>query len=159
MFNNPQHTVQFEFLRSLGVTLGEASHDCCFCVSLVLNPLPISGSNSMTEFWNKVADRSSSHPLDWLVLAMRENIQLSFSSGVISAHVQSSLWAYQFWKVIKLVNEPLLLSDDASFCFSGDLYGSAATSGCQSGQKAFHQHVFKPMLNAPDNPRTHGVLN
>jgi hypothetical protein len=67
-------------------------------------PLAYQWFKSMVDFWNKVAARSSSHPQDWLVLAMRENIQLSFSSGVVPAHVRSSLWAHQFRKVIDSLN-------------------------------------------------------
>jgi hypothetical protein len=153
MFNNPQHTVQFEFLRSLGGHIRRSIPRLLLLREFGTQPLAYQWFKSMTDFWNKVADRSSSHPFDWLVLAMRENIQLSFSSGVISAHVQSSLWAYQFRKVINLLNEPLLLSDDASFASLVTSTAPLPPVDVDQAKKAFHQHVFQPILNAPDNPR------
>jgi hypothetical protein len=47
----------------------------------------------------KVVDCQSGDSSDWLVLAMRENAQLSEAAG-IAAHVRSSLWAGQFQKLL-----------------------------------------------------------
>jgi hypothetical protein len=52
-----------------------------------------------------VGCRSGDDPSDRLVLAMRENAQLSASSSVIDVHVRSSLWASQLQKLLHSLHD------------------------------------------------------
>jgi hypothetical protein len=87
MLTNPQHAVQFDFPRALG---GRVRKSISKLVMLRdefgTQPLAYQWSKSAVCFWNKVVDRQNGDPSDWLVLAMRENAQLSVSTG-IAAHV------------------------------------------------------------------------
>jgi hypothetical protein len=80
MLTNPQHAVQFDFLRALGGRLRKSSPKLLLLREFGTQPLAYHWFKSAVCFWNKVVDRQGGDPSDWLVLAMQENIQMSASS-------------------------------------------------------------------------------
>jgi hypothetical protein len=152
MLTNPQHAVQFDFLRALGGRLRKSISKLVMLREFGTQPLAYQWFKSAVCFWNKVVDRQNCDPSDWLVLAMRENAQLSVSTG-IAAHVRSSLWAGQFQKLLHS------LPDASSFLpgGAGSTFDISVTPWpsihVDQASKAFHRLVFSPLLSPSDDPR------
>jgi len=83
---------------------------------------------------------SSGDPSDWLVLAMRGNMQLSVS-GDRPAQVRSGLWASQFHKVLRSLGE-LSVWPDGVTGMQVDAGTPSPTVDVDHLTEAFHQHVF-----------------
>jgi hypothetical protein len=151
MLNNPQHAVQFEFLRSLGGRMRKSVPRLLLLREFGTHPLASQWFKSIICFWNKVATRGSGDPSDWLVLAMRENIKLSVS-GDLPAQVRSGLWVSQFQKVLRSLGELSVWPDGVAAMHVDDDVPLPTVDVTQVTE-AFHQHVFKPLLDVNINPR------
>lgn len=152
MLNNPQHATQFEFLRSLGGRLRKSVPKLLLLREFGAQPLAYHWFKSAVRFWNKVAERSSSDPSDWLVLAMRENIEQSVS-GVVPDHLKPVLWAHQFKKMLHLVAGPAFVLPGGFSTMSFDVGLPLPHVDVEQAAQAFHNYVFRPVLNVSDNPR------
>jgi hypothetical protein len=90
---------------------------------------------------------------DWLVLAMRENAQLSVSTGIAAHVIGSSLWAGQFQKLLHF------FPDASSFLPGGvgSTFDISVTPWpsiyVDQASEAFLRHVFGPLLSPSDDPR------
>jgi hypothetical protein len=151
MLTNPQHAVQFDFLRALGGRLRKSIPKLLLLREFGTQPLAYHWFKSAVCFWNKVVDRQGGDPSDWLVLAMQENIQMSASSE-LPTHVRSYLWASQFQKILQSISDSSFMPDGVTLANAA---GGPRWSPIDVDQatKAFHRHVFSPLLNAGVNPR------
>jgi hypothetical protein len=87
MLTNPQHVVQFDFLRALRGRLRKSISKLVMFMSLAPNPWHTNGLNLQCASGTRcLIARMVILQTGWCVLAMRENAQLSVSTG-IAAHV------------------------------------------------------------------------
>jgi hypothetical protein len=81
---------------------------------------------------------------------MQENIQMSTSSDQ-PTHVRSNLWASQFRKILLSISDSSFMPDGVTLVnAAGGLRWSPID--VDQATKAFHRHVFSPLLNAGVNP-------
>jgi len=101
--------------------------------------------------WNRAASRSLSHPTDWLVVAMRDNVHRSLY-GELRQQDQISLWSTQFRQVLLLLSTPDFLPD-VSDLFEQATRGSFITINLVDASEAFQQYLFTAMRTCGDDPR------
>ena len=152
MLRNQQHALLFDFLRMIGGGLRKSVCRVLLLREFGLKPLAHQWFMAAVSLWNRVARRSASHPDDWLVLAVKENVQMCRSDAV-ATQVRGSLWWHQLCKMLQLVNG----ADPSGFApgfmsFAGEGVWPCIDEG--KAGAAFDAYFFSQLARPDLSPRS-----